>query len=165
MFFGKVFSIQCFQKGSGLVGRVQDLGSKGCEFKTNLYIGVGSFSILGGQTQRDQHQYLGVGIAKSTYTHACTCTCMHTHVLNIHTPMHACTSMYACMHSLCKHTFYILIWKSLRSKQAISMKKQQQRDIQVNEESFGYLFCLKAIWICIDLYTCIIKIKAMDLHL
>ena len=54
-------------------------------------------SILGG----------GGGIAKSTYTHACTCT--HTHVLNIHTPTHACSRMCACMHSLCKHTFYILI--------------------------------------------------------
>ena len=37
-------------------------------------------SILGG----------GGGIAKSTYRHACTCTCMHTHVFNIHSPMHAC---------------------------------------------------------------------------
>ena len=62
----------------------------------------------GGQTQRGQLQYLG-GIAKSTYTHACTCTFMHTHALNIHTPIYACTRMYACMHSLCKHTFYILI--------------------------------------------------------
>ena len=43
------------------------------------------------------------GFTKSTYSHACICTCMHTHVLNIYTPMHACTHMYACMHSLCKH--------------------------------------------------------------
>ena len=43
----------------------------------------------------------GGGIAKSSFTHACTCTCMHTHVLNIQTPMHAYTRMYACMHSLC----------------------------------------------------------------
>ena len=26
----------CFEELSGLVGRVQDLGSKGCEFETNL---------------------------------------------------------------------------------------------------------------------------------
>ena len=36
-------------------------------------------------------------------------TCMHTHVLNIHTLMHACMHKCVCMHSLCKHTFYKLI--------------------------------------------------------
>ena len=75
------------------------------------YIDVGNFSILGGGGRPDPARptsiRVGGCIAKSTYTHEYTC--MHLHVLNIHTPMHACTHMYACMHSLCKHTFYIVI--------------------------------------------------------
>ena len=55
------------------------------------FIGAGSFSILGGGSKPCAANFntWGWGIAKNTYTHACTC--MHTHVLNIHTPMHACT--------------------------------------------------------------------------
>ena len=71
--------------------------------ETSLNIGVGSFSILGGggggSNPAQPLQGGGGVIAKSTYTFACTC--MHTHVLNIHTHMHACTRMYACLHSLC----------------------------------------------------------------
>ena len=67
------------------------------------------FFFLGGGEPCAANFKKGEGIAIGSYTHACTCTCMDTHVLNIHTPMHACTRMYACMHSLCKHTFYILI--------------------------------------------------------
>ena len=49
---------------------------------------------------------------------------MHTHV---------------CMHAQPMQTFYILIWKSLKSKQAISMKKQQQ--IYTSEQGkFRFLF-------------------------
>ena len=71
---------------------------------SRLAIGVGSFSIWGGgeggggkPTVANFNTFLGGGggIARSTYTHACTCTCMHTHVLNIHTTMHASTHMYA----------------------------------------------------------------------
>ena len=75
-------------------------------------IGVGSFSILGywgggGANPGRSTPMLG-GIAKSIYTHACTCTCMTIHVLNIHTPMHACTRMYVCMHSLCNVHFILI---------------------------------------------------------
>ena len=70
-----------------------------------ICIGVGSFSILGeggGQTQRDQLQYLGVGgggVSQKVHSlHAHSH--VYTHVLNIHTPMHTCTHMYACIHSL-----------------------------------------------------------------
>ena len=57
------------------------------------YIGVGSFSILGGggANQARQISILGGGggvTAKSTYTHACTYTCMHTHVCMHAQPMH-----------------------------------------------------------------------------
>ena len=73
--------------------------------------GVRSFSIWrGGGKPSAANFNTGVGgNTKSTYKHACTCTCMRTHLLNIQTPMHASTRMYACMHSLCKHTFYIMI--------------------------------------------------------
>ena len=54
-------------------------------------------------------QYLwgggGGGTAKSTYTHACTC--MHTHVLNIHTPMHACMHTHVCMHAQPMQTYIL----------------------------------------------------------
>ena len=53
------------------------------------YIGVGSFSIFGRPNPARPTSILGWGIAKSTYMHACKCTYMHTHMLNIHTPMHA----------------------------------------------------------------------------
>ena len=67
------------------------------EFTRYYYtIGVGSFSILGwGANPARPTSILGGGYAKSTYTHAYTCTCMNTHVLNIHTPMHAC--IHVCM--------------------------------------------------------------------
>ena len=65
------------------------------------------------------------------YTHTCMHACTHMQMLlNDHTPMHACkhTNMYASMHmhaSMHVHmNVYIYILKSLKSKQAISVKKQ-----------------------------------------
>ena len=107
-----------------------------------------------------------MGIAKCIYTHAGThahmYVCMHTHV-------HAakCLYIHGCMHThVCLHGhtcarihlyIYILIKKSLKSKQGISMKKKTDKIYacnfllqvsEVNEESFWLLYCLKAIGIC-----------------
>ena len=81
-------------------------------------IGVGSFSKLGGgggggkPSAANFNTWGGglpeVHIQMREHAHVCT-PVLHTHVFNIHTPMHACTTMYACIHSLCKHTYYILI--------------------------------------------------------
>ena len=58
--------------------------------------------------------------AKCLYTHACKYTHMYA---SMHMHVHA--SMYMHMHA---HIYiYILIWKSLKSKQAISMKKKQNQ--------------------------------------
>ena len=64
--------------------------------KTVCCKSVGSFSIWGGggggggaNQARPTSMHVGGG-------HARTSTCMHTHVLNIHTPMHAHECMHAC---------------------------------------------------------------------
>ena len=87
--------------------------------------------------------------------------------------MHACT--HACMHAcVCTHTFIHLHpdMKSIKIKANNFYEKKNKyihvillQVSEVDEESFWLSYCLKAIWICIHLYTCIIKIKAMDLHL
>ena len=116
---------------------------------SRLAIGVGSFSIWGGgrgggQTHRGQLQYFfggGGGIARSTYTHACTCTCMHTHVLNIHTTMHASTHMYAWMHSYANIHPNKKIIKSKVSD--LYGKKQQPRyTSERGKFCYDYLYCL-----------------------
>ena len=73
------------------------------------FIGVGSFSRLGGGCKPSAANFntWGWGIAKSTYTHACTCTCMHTHVLNILTPMHACMHTHVYMHAQPMQTYIL----------------------------------------------------------
>ena len=98
------------------------------------------------------------------YIYACVHMHMYAHTCVKYSYTHACMHTHVCMHEHhMQHTLCILICKSLKSKQAISIKKNKY--IQVNEESLSYLYCLKSIWICIHLYTCIIKIKATDLHL
>ena len=66
---------------------------------------------------------------------------MHTHVLNIHTPMDVC------MH-IQHMQAYILHpdMKVIKLKGSDLFEKNSNKYIQVNEESFGYLYCLKAIF-------------------
>ena len=95
----------------------------------------------GGANQAKPTSILGGGGGYcQKYIYACVRMHMYTHTcVEYSYTMHAYTYMYTCMHSLCKLTFYILIIK------ASDLYEKSNKDIQVNEESFGYLYCLKAI--------------------
>ena len=72
-------------------------------------MGVGSFSINGGGGGGGA-EYLGMGVLPKVHIRmrAHTCTCMNTHVLNIHTPMHACMHTDVCMHAQPMQTYILL---------------------------------------------------------
>ena len=65
-----------------------------------------------------------------TRTYACTYTCTHAHaymLINTHSCMHTHVCMHA--HAWIHLYIYILIWKSFKSKQAISTRKNKKKQI------------------------------------
>ena len=111
-------------------------------------IGVGSFSIWGGGGKPNAanfNTFGGGGGYCQKYIYACVQMNMYAHTCVKYSYTHACIYSHVCMHAQPMQT-YILHpdMKSLKSKQAISMKNSNKY-IQVNEEIFGYLYCLKAI--------------------
>ena len=110
------------------------------------------------------------GIFQSNFAYICKSTFpnnqWHGMLLNVHTPMHACTHTHVFRHA-CIYTCTTYM-KMIKIKASDLYEKNTSKYIrailfqmsEVNEES-----CLNDFWICIHLYTCITKIKAMDLHL
>ena len=64
---------------------------------------------------------------------------MHTHVFNIHTPMHACT------YAQPMQTYILHPNMKIIKIKASDLYEKQQKNIHMNEESLCYLYCLKAI--------------------
>ena len=118
------------------------------------------FNIVGGHTQRGQHEYFGGGggggVLQNVHTRMHANTHMYERMyklLNGQTPMHACT--HTCMHAcICTHTIIHLNldMKSIKIKANDFYRKKKQiytcnftSSERSDEESFWLLYYLKSI--------------------
>ena len=123
-------------------------------------IGVGSFSILGywggGGKPRTVNSNAGGYCQK--YIYACVHMHMYDHTCVKYSYTHACMHTHVCMHAQpMQRTFY----SDMKIIKIKASNLYEKNSITNTRKVLVILYCLKAY----HLYTCTIKIKAMDLHL
>ena len=112
----------------------------------------------GGANPAQPTSILGGGGGCKKYLYACVHMHIYAHTCVQYSNTHACMHTHVCMHAQPMQT-YILHpnMKIIKIKASYLYEKQQQRYTS-KWGKFWSLYCLKAIWICIYLYICIISI-------
>ena len=101
----------------------------------------------GGQTQRGQLQCWGGGGYCQKHIYACVHRHMYAHTCVKYSYTYACMHTHVCMHAQSMQTYILHPNMKIVKIKASDLyeKKNSKKDMQVNEERFGYLYCLKAI--------------------